>query len=507
MSIHPYTVAALQRGAWHFLSGKAVSGMLTLAILLWLVRLLPVEEYGAYVSLIATTELAFALGGLGLPWAAARFLPEARLNASHGVTRTLVWRLAWWQAGVLGLIAVMVGLTYRTLLPSLDMAVSVGIGIATAGLIFAEGTGRFLRDGLLSPLMCQNTVRNSLIFRQVLFILSIAGLDFTQQTSLGAVLAAELAASAIAAVVAIVGLARHLRELPALANHTGWVPPTARDLWLVALPMYGGHLLALAYGPQVFLLLLQRFAGAEAAAVFGFLRTIYEQAARYLPATLLFSLVRPKLVASYVGGGGMAELSRNTNLAGKLSLFVLMPVLAFSFKGGEPLVALLSGNKFPDTRLLFFGFMLALVPYSQRQLLETVAVTAGRAGLCTLGAGMGLLALPLMFWQLSVDAGPWAGVATLGIGHLLFVLSVMAGLKATGYGADMASLTKLALAAVTSGGATMLVPHQTTPMIELTALALTAGTVFLGMAWLLSPFPAAERLRMNQLLGKNVFRA
>jgi O-antigen/teichoic acid export membrane protein len=75
MSVHPYSSAELRRSTWHFLSGKMVSGLLTIAILLWLVRLLPVAEYGAYVSLIAAAELGFALGDMGLTWAAARFMP------------------------------------------------------------------------------------------------------------------------------------------------------------------------------------------------------------------------------------------------------------------------------------------------------------------------------------------------------------------------------------------------------------------------------------------------
>ena len=506
MSAHPYSAAALRRSAWHFLSGKAVSGLLTFVILLWLVRLLPVAQYGAYVSLIAAAELTFALGFLGLPWAAARFVPEARLHASPAITRALVWQLAGWQATVMGALAVLAGLTFDVLLPRLGLTVPAGAALAWAGLIFAEGTGRFLRDGLLGPLLCQDTVRLSLIVRQVLFILGIACLAASHRVGLPAVLAVELLASLVALLVTISGLVRHLRQLSAPAQGTGWLAPDARALWRVALPMYGGHLLTLAYGPQVFLLLLQRFAGAEAAALFGFLRILYEQAARHLPATLLFSLVRPKLVASYVGGGGMAELSRNANLAGKLSLFVLMPVVAFAFEGGKPLVALLSGGKFPQTGLLFFGFMLALIPFSQRQLLETVAVTAGRAGLCTLGAAMGLLTLPLMLWLLSTGAGPWAGVAALGIGHLLFALTAVLGLKPAGYEADLANLARLALAALAGAIASTLVPHVPNPLVEIVALGLAACLSVFGVAWLLPPLASTEREKLNQLVGRPLFQ-
>ncbi len=506
MSAHPYSAAALRRGAWHFLSGKAVSGLLTFVILLWLVRLLPVAEYGAYVSLVAAAELAFALGGLGLPWAAARFLPEARLHARPEITRALAWRLAGWQAAVLGALAVLAWLTFDWLLPWLGLAVPAGAALAWAALLFAAGTGRFLCDGMLGPLMQQALARASLVLKQVLFLVLLALLVAQDMLTLTTVLVAELMASSVATLVALAGLARHLRRLPAPAQDTGWQPPVARVLWQVALPMYGGHLITLAYGPQVFLLLLARFAGAEAAAVFGFLRSLYEQSARYLPATLLFSLVQPKLVASFVGGGGgMAELTRNANLAGKLSLFVLMPVVAFAYAGGETLIALLSGGKFPQTGLLFFGFMLALIPFSQRQLLETVAVTAGRAGLCTLGAAMGLVTLPLMLWLLVSGAGPWAGVAALGGGHLLFALTAVLGLRPAGYTADLANLRRLALAALAGAVAAMLVPPLTNPWLELAALALACGSVFLSAAWLLGPITTSERQRMNRLLGRKVF--
>lgn len=507
MSDHPYSAAALRRSAWHFLSGKAVSGLLTFIILLWLVRLLPIAEYSTYVSLVAAAELAFAIGFLGLPWAAARFLPEARLHAKPEITCALVWRLAGWQTVMLGTLVVLAGLTIDWLLQWLGLVIPAGIGLVWAALVFAEGAGRFLREGLLGPLLCQNTVRLSLVVRQMVFISGIASLAGGDQAVLGTVLAAELIASLVATLIALAGLARHLSHLPIPTQDTAWQTPTTRSLWRVALPMYGGHLLSLVYGPQVFLLLMQRFAGAEAAAVFGFLRSLYEQAARYLPATLLFSLVRPKLVASFVSGAGMAELSRNANLAGKLSLFVLMPVVAFTFTGGEALIVELSGGKFPQTGLLFFGFMLALIPFSQRQLLETVAVTAGRAGLCPLGATMGLLTLPLMLWLLSMGLGPWAGVAALGIGHLLFTLTAVLGLKPSGYEMDLANLARLALAAVIGALSAMLVPSLPSSWLNLAAIALVSGFAFLGGAWLLSPFAPSDRQRMNQLLGRQVFHA
>lgn len=504
MSGHPYGHAALRRGAWQFLSGKAVSGLLTFLILLSIVRLLPLREYGAYATLIASAELAYAIGALGLHWAAARHLPEYRLHAPAGQVRTFAFRLLAWQVAALGTCAVLLGLALDGFLAGMGLEVARAAAWGWVFLVFTEGIGRFLCEGLLAPLIQQHVVRTSVLCRQVVFLALLGFAASRDNVTIREVLWAELAASVLMTALAFRGLRRHLSRLDAVHAAGNWREPAVREVWSTALPMYGAHLLTLAYSPQLFIVLLQRFAGGEAAAVFGFLRSLYEQAARYLPATLLFGLVRPKLVAAYVGGGGMAELAGNANLAGKLSLFVLMPVVGFAAVGGEALIALLSGGKFLHTGLLFFGFMLALVPFSQRQLLETVAVAAGQARLCPLGAAAGLSVLPLMLGLFFLGAGPWAGVAALGGGHLIFVLLVVAGLRRAGYRPDQAGLFKLGLAA---GAGTLLaasLPRLSPAWLEVAVLAVAAGIAFLVASWAVKPFSAAERQCVHALLGRKV---
>jgi len=507
MNLQPYSGAALRLAAWQFLTGKAISGLLSFVILLWLVRLLPVPEYAAYLSLIAAAELVFSVSSFGLPWAVARFLPDARLHAQPAVTKRFVWRIVQWQAGILTLFCVGAILGHATLLPTLGLAVSGAAVSAWIGFILTQGLGRFLRDAVLGALLQQGIARLSLIVRLGLFLGLLGLLVLFERVSLDTVLAAEALASLVAVLAALGGIAWHLRALPELQYAEPWDSPSAHALWRIALPMYAGSVFTLAYSPQVFLLLLQRFAGAEAAAVFGFLRSLYQQASRYLPATLLFGLVRPKLVASYVGGGGLMELSRSANLAGKLSLFVLMPVVAFTFAAGEPLVAVLSGGKFDQTGLLLFGFMLALVPASQRQLLETVAVTVGRTQLCILGAVVGLATLPLMLGLLYGGAGAWAGVAGLGSGELLFVLVVGTGLARVGYQPDHGALLRLCGAAVAAAAGALLVRLLPSPPGGLILQALAACAAFMAAVGVLKPFPATERQRLGRLLSRKVRHA
>lgn len=506
MSSAPYSGAAVRRSALHFLGGKAVSGAATFALLLWIVRLLPLGEYGIYVTLIAGVELGIPIAALGLYWTAARYVPEFRLHARAERLRALAWRLLRLQAVALMACALCALAFLAPLLAGLQLSAHRNAALCMLLLLLTEGLGRFLRECLLGPLLQQAVVQASLLSRGLLQLGLVALLVATGQMSLLAIMLAELVASALALAVAFVGLLRVLRGLAALPGKPGWAEPDAGQMWRAALQMYAAHLMTLLYSPQAFTLLLQRGLGPEAVAVFGFLRTLHDQLARYLPATLLFSVIRPKLMASYVGGGGMRELAANANLVGKLSLFVLMPFVVLAAVDGQAIVAVLSGGKFPQTGWLLFGFMVALLPFSQRQLLETVAVASGSSAWCMPAAASGVLMLPLMLGMLSLGFGLWAPVAALCIGHLLFNGIVLVGVAhAAGYRGDGAGAVKLFLA----GGAGFLASaglHRISPALDgFVARSCLALLVFLLAAWWLKPFAAQERERINQPLRRRLF--
>jgi O-antigen/teichoic acid export membrane protein len=506
MSVPAYSGAALKRSAWHFLSGKAASALLTFLILLWVVRLLPVAEYGVYVTLVAGMELAMAIATLGLPWLAARYVPEFRLHAPGARLRRLVLSLVGWNAVALVGVAATLALGLELFLDWADLTSYRAVAQIYLLVLLVEGIGRQVREHLLGALLLQGIAQVSLVARNMAFIALLALAALSGPVSLIDVVQAELAASVLGAILAAGGLARRLRENDALPGQSDWQEPRLATMWRTAGHMYFSHLLTLLYSPQVFLLLIQRYLGVEATAVFGFLRTLYEQISRYLPATLLFGLVRPKLVASYVGGGGADELSRNANMAGKLSLLVLMPLVAFAGVAGQDLIGLLSGAKFPETGMLFLGFMLALIPFSQRQLLETVAVAAGHSRLCTRAAASGLLMLPLMYGLLAAGLGLWAPVVTLGLGHLVFNGLILAGvMRHAGYRPDTPGFYKLLAAALAGFLAASWLPamHQDWVRLMVVALLTTAG--FLLTAWWLKPFAEEERARLNGLLNRRLF--
>jgi len=499
-----YGAPALKRAAWQFLTGKALSAVLTFIILLWLVRLLPLAEYGAYLVLIAGTELGFALAGLGLPWLAARYLPDYRLHAAGSALSRLCRRLILWQMLAFVVLAIVIAAMLNVYLAWADLSAHRTAALFALALLASEGLARFLREGLMAPLMLQAQARLSLVLRQLVLLTVIAALAFAGQAELVWILAAEAFASILGLFIAGFAIKRHLHKLRDQVAEPGWQEPRLVEQWRIALRMHAAHIVTLAYGPQVFLNLVQRALGAEAAALFGFLRLLTDQVSRYLPALLLFTVLRPKLMASHLQGG-MVALAWQVNLVGKLSLFVLLPIIVLVALVGDTLVALLSGSKFTEGGAYFLGLLLALLPFSQRQLIETVAVAEGRAGLCTLGAVVGLLALPLMLVLLDMGFGLWAPVLAILFGQFGFNSTVLYGLVRHGYQADWRGAAKLGASAFLAWLVAKWVLLIDSSVVFLVAACLLGTVVFLALAWRTQAFSVLERQRLDGLLGRRLF--
>ncbi len=507
MSDSPYSTAALKRSAAHFLTGKAASALLTLVFVLWLVRLLAMEEYGAYVVLVAGMELALAITSLGLPWVVARYLPEFRLHASGKMLAHFVWQVSVRIGLFLVAGALMLFIAMPWLLLPLELAQYTNVARIYLLVLLLEGLGRRIRENILGSLMQQRQAQISLVARNLALLLLLGIVAAQGVVHLHHVVLAELVASALGTMLALRSLVRHLHIHRDLPGQESWQPPNWPDMWRIARHMYFSQLITLTYSPQVFVFLIQRYLGVEATALFGFLRSLYMQISNYLPATLLSSLIRPKLVASYVGTGGMGELTRNANLVGKLSLFVLMPLVVFTWLAGDELLSLLSGSKFNQTGYYLAGLLLALIPLSQHRILETVAVASDNSHLSSWGSSLGILALPLAYWLLEAGHGLWGPIVAMIVSLMLFNATIIIALThTTTYRPDAIGFFKLIAAAL--AGFILAQPLFAMPVhgwSGLLIMAMLAEGLFLLVAYFLRPFRVEERARLNRLVNRKIF--
>ncbi|WP_333877285.1 hypothetical protein [Methylobacter sp.] len=540
MNALPYSGAALKVSAVHFFIGKGASGLLNLGILLWLVRLLPVAEYGVYVSLQAGMLLALAVTSLGLPWMAARYLPEFRLYASGKQLTRFVWQVVALIClfAVAGALLLFVAMPW--LLEILNFTQQTDVARLYLLVLVIEGLRLNLQECILEPLLQQGQTQFSQVVRNLILLLCLGIVANQGTVHLNHVVLAELAGSFLGAAVALRGMHRYLCAHRKLSGKDGWQPPNWSEMWRTMRHMYISLIVTLTYSPSALIFLVQRFLGVEITALFGFLLNLYGQICRYLPAFLLFGLIRPKLMASYVGEGGMAQLAYNANFMGKISLFVLMPILVFVWLSGGELLSLLSGGKFTQSGYYLGGLLLTLIPFSQRQILETVAVACGQSHLCFWGSVLGALILPPVYLLLEAGHSLWIPILAIIASQILFnaTLTVAMGFTTT-YRPDVVGNFKLIAAALVGfilgffvkmtwtgrlflQGAnsfdeflqnfkkifSMLLTQQIAVPIHgllgLVIIAAFALGLFLLASLLFNPFRVDERLSLNRLVKRKI---
>jgi len=538
MSSSPYSGVEFKRGIVHFFIGKATSALLAVGILFWLVRLLNVDEYGSYVTMQAGVGLGLAVMSFGLPWAAARYVPEFRLYANGKQLAKFVWQLI----ALISLFSVSGALLLYVVMPWLLNFLSLTQLTDVARLyllVFVlEGLRLNIQDCILDPLLQQGRSQICLVARNLALLLCLSIVLAAQgKVHLHNVVLAEIAGSFLSVALSLQGAIRYLRAHRNLNGKDDWQPANWSEMWLTARHMYFSYLVTLIYSPWVFVFLTQRFLGLEATALFGFLTSLYAQIYRYLPATLLFSLIRPKLVASYIGEGGMAQLTRNANLVGKISLFVLMPLLVCVWLTGSELVDLLSGGKFTQAGYYFACMLLGLIPLSQRQTLETVVVASGYGHLCVRCSALGILVLPLAYWLFETGQELWSPILAMVISQIIFNITLIVAMGiSTSYRPDVAGLFKLVIAALVGfvlsilakmawtdsfqlhasdlvellDNAQVLVTklkaqHISVPVhgwLDLVTTAALACSLFLLASFLFQPFRVDERIRLSRLVFK-----
>ncbi len=540
MSTSPYSGAALKRSALHFLIGKIVSALLTLGILLWLVRLLAVKEYGAYITLVAGMELALAVMSLGLPWVSARYLPEFRLNACGKAITQFVLQIIVRVCLFAVAAALLLFVAMPWLLAPLELAYQTDVARFYLLVLVLEGLRRNIQECILEPLLQQGQAQFSQVVRNLALLLCLGIMAVKGAIHLQHVVLAELIGTTLGTASALIGLIRYLRRQNNLPGNDKWQPPKWPVMWRTARNMYFSYLVTLTYSQQTFIFLTQHFLGVEITALFGFLLNLYGQICRYLPATLLFGLIRPKLMASFVGEGGMAQLTHNANLVGKVSLFVLMPLVVFAWLAGSELLSLMSGGKFSQAGYYLAALLLALIPFSQRQILETVAVACGQSYLCAWGSFFGVLTLPLAYCLLQLGQGLWSPILAIIVGQMIFNMTLIGAMAfTTTYRPDSIGLLKLTVSALIGfvlgflikviwAGSSYLLKNgyagwlesiqrfylsiftkqfeiKTQGWFDLSMTALFACGFFLLTSFFFKPFRSEERARLNRLLKRNVF--
>lgn len=348
-----------------FVFGRAAQAVANLILTLWVVRLLGLSDYGAYMVLWGLVEMMVPLSSFGLLEAARRFMPELAARGSaagvrafvRGVTLArLVILLAW--AGIIAagwpLLAAALGFN----------TAQAAEGWGVIGLIVALPAFRYAAE-MLETLLEQRWSQSAQALLPIMRLAGVGGLVATGSTSLAALLWIDLAASLVCLVLAEWALLRRLRTLDAAGSHRVGVREVARFAWHMA----GVNLLQATASMGAMRLLAARVLGLEAAALFAFLQQLLNIVNRYMPSQLLANLIRPMLIARRAAGE-TGVVGQGLGLMWKSNLLIVLAGLAVIVVGGNLLLDVASGGRFDSALAVMLLLTLGLGVNSQGLLIN-----------------------------------------------------------------------------------------------------------------------------------------
>jgi O-antigen/teichoic acid export membrane protein len=424
-----YAVVRLRRAVLYFAGGRLVQVLARAALVLLVVRLLPIEDYGAYMLVVGIAEMMLQLGSLGLMSVGQRFLPEIVDKAGRRQVKRFVWLLTAGQLAVLSLLCMAAWHFWDVLLPYLGFSADQIERSRPAVLLFLLIPAMRFTATLLEALLEQAKAQIARALMPIgrigaVLALLAAGVEVTLERVLWVEITVSAGCLALVWILMRLSLARlaepaHPEPLPVAAM--------ARQAWHMATV----EIMTSAQAPGALRMALANALGIAESGLFAFLQSLQHLVGRYLPGALLRSLARPMLISRVRSHNGPELLANGITLLLKSSLLVIAAAAMMVFVGGDRIVMMASGGKFPgagDTLLLM---ILGLALISQRQMLEMLMQILNRTGTLRTTSLLAPVALAAVWYGasggLNVAVLVWAaGIAAINSINL-WRLQVVAG--------------------------------------------------------------------------------
>jgi len=503
MSGH-YSKSAVRASLLHFMFGKALNAVVSMATIVLLARWIAPADYGVYIAFMALQVSMLAASTLGIETTTERFLPELRTRHADHELLGFVLAALLSRIGTLLLMAVACWLAAGPITAAVGVPAQAAAFRVWALVVLLSGALAMavaLQEAMLHQRQAQRCMTVYTLGR---LLLLLAAHQFGQ-LDLAVLVWIELAANGLAALIA---LTQVLRRFGGGTWRAGWaiLQQHRARMQRFALFNYSAQVIFQFFNAEVMKLLVTRLLGVLQAARYGFVYSLADTVQRYLPAVLLLRMIKPVFVSRYTQTGDFVQLNRMARIILKLNLLLLAPAIAVAAAYGDDVLGLVSSGKYGDAHWLLVGVLCLLIPVSHQQVLSLLASTLERnamqlyAGLAsTIAFPCALLLLPRL--------GPYGAIASSAVSGLIYNVFATYYLRRAGYdyrpdarSAGVFLLAGLALYAVAA------LWRQWWPGWGGMLLAVPLGMIaYLLLVRWLGAFSGDERTMLNSVLPKKVF--
>jgi O-antigen/teichoic acid export membrane protein len=373
MSTEAYSVHRFRKALLQFVGGRIGQAVARAILVLALVRILPVADYGAYMLIVGTAELLPQVASFGLLPLAQRYLPQMLTTLPLPKLYRFAAFLIVAQIAALAVIAFLLWQLWDALAPVFGMnPAQISVTRWAPWLFLVLPAFRFSVEMLEAMLAQGQTARAVMSFIRAAALLLL--ILFKPKVNFTDVLLVDIATTGLCVVLSWFQIQRTLAALhsPA-AGGTLPVREMFRFAWHMALvgPMSG------TANPGAIRLVLANSLGVAESGLYAFLQSLERLVSRYLPATLLRNLIRPILISRTIGQGSTDLLKAGTGLLIKSNLLAVIGGLVVIAVCGDEIVMIMSGGKFPGTGLTLLLLYVNMIASSQRGVQEMVMQITG----------------------------------------------------------------------------------------------------------------------------------
>ncbi len=425
-----YSSKRVKKGLGHYLLGRGMSAVISILVAILLIRLLSIVDYGVYTVLSGMMLLLTLLSSAGLERILPRYLSELRQAGAHRQLGAYCWkflavRIALFAVLLLpltlfsGAIAEYFGITdeWKILL------VFYLYALVNAGSIHLQRTFQAL---LRQKEAVYGLILDGFVRLAIFIAIYLSGIELT----LFIVFLVQL----LGAILAFIFLSLKLRTLlkrleptqeekieiePRKIVHFGWYN-------------YLQQLSGLSYSPGTNKVLSGYLLGNVETAMLGFSYVVYELVKRYMPAMLLLGVIEPVFMARYRQNKKFSILNEMTRLVVKINLFFIVPFIAWAVFFIEPILGLVSAEKYPDTGWIISGLLVVLVFDSHRLALQLLCNAVDQSRLLFTSNLLFIVLFPLEVWAM-VEFGLLGLLVSLAVITFLRNIYLVHVIRKAGY--------------------------------------------------------------------------
>ena len=373
MSTQAYSVHRFRKALLQFVGGRLGQLAARAVLVLALVRILPVADYGAYMLIVGTAELLLQVGSCGILPLAQRYLPQMLTTVPIRTLNRFVAFMVVAQLVVLTIIAAVLGWYWNSLGPVFGLSAEQIARTSLAAWLFLVIPAFRFSSELLEAMLAQGqTARAIMVFVRAAAIVVLVLVK--PKIGLTDVLVVDLVSTSLCVLLSWSSIRHTMASLHSPAA-SGALP--VREMftfaWHMALvgPMSG------TASPGAIRLALANGLGVTQSGLFAFLQSLERLVSRYLPATLVRNLIRPILISRTIGQGSTDLLKAGTGLLLKSNMLTVVGGLVVIAVCGDQLVLIMSGHKFKGAGLTLLLLYVNMIATSQRGVQEMVMQITG----------------------------------------------------------------------------------------------------------------------------------